>query len=115
MFVALGCSVVFTLFYSTIAAHSRRAERVMVPLLDVLQSVPLLRGRRAHSTVALHDCHLGSPGACGLGRSPVLALLLFGYVKGRFTGAGPVRSAFQTALIGGLAAGAAFAVARAIS
>lgn len=45
----------------------------------------------------------------------VFALLLFGYVKGRFTGAGPVRSAFQTALIGGLAAAAAFAIARAIS
>jgi VIT1/CCC1 family predicted Fe2+/Mn2+ transporter len=45
----------------------------------------------------------------------ILALLLFGYVKGRFTGAGPLRSAFQTALIGGLAAGAAFAIARAIS
>jgi VIT1/CCC1 family predicted Fe2+/Mn2+ transporter len=45
----------------------------------------------------------------------LLALLLFGYVKGRFTGAGPLRSAFQTALIGSLAAGAAFAIARAIS
>jgi VIT1/CCC1 family predicted Fe2+/Mn2+ transporter len=43
------------------------------------------------------------------------ALLTFGYVKGRFTGAGPTRSALQTALIGGLAAGAAFAIARAIS
>jgi VIT1/CCC1 family predicted Fe2+/Mn2+ transporter len=45
----------------------------------------------------------------------LLALLVFGYVKGRFTGAGPLRSAFQTALIGSLAAGAAFAIARAIS
>jgi vacuolar iron transporter family protein len=45
----------------------------------------------------------------------LLALLLFGYVKGRFTGAGPLRSEFQTALIGSLAAGAAFAIARAIS
>lgn len=45
----------------------------------------------------------------------LLALLLFGYVKGRFTGAGPLRSAFQTALIGSLAAGAAFGIARAIS
>jgi VIT1/CCC1 family predicted Fe2+/Mn2+ transporter len=45
----------------------------------------------------------------------LLALLGFGYVKGRFTGAPPVRSALQTALIGGLAAGAAFAIARAIS
>ena len=45
----------------------------------------------------------------------LLALLLFGFIKGRFTGAGAFRSAFQTALIGSLAAGAAFAIARAIS
>src|SRR5579883_532547 len=32
------------------------------------------------------------------------ALLLFGYIKGRFTGTAPLRSALQTALIGGLAA-----------
>jgi len=45
----------------------------------------------------------------------LLALLIFGYVKGRFTGAGPARSAGQTMLIGGLAAAAAFLIARAIS
>ncbi len=45
----------------------------------------------------------------------VLALLLFGFVKGRFTGANPLRSALQTALIGGLAAAAAFLIARLIS
>ncbi len=45
----------------------------------------------------------------------LLALLLFGYVKGRFTGASPFRSAIQTALIGGLAAAAAFLIARLIS
>jgi VIT1/CCC1 family predicted Fe2+/Mn2+ transporter len=43
------------------------------------------------------------------------ALLAFGYVKGRYTGAPAVRSALWTALIGGLAAGAAFALARAIA
>ena len=43
------------------------------------------------------------------------ALLIFGYIKGRFTGLKPVRSALQTALIGGLAAAAAFGIARAIS
>jgi VIT1/CCC1 family predicted Fe2+/Mn2+ transporter len=42
------------------------------------------------------------------------ALLAFGFVKGRFTGARPWRSALQTALIGGLAAAAAFAIARAV-
>ncbi len=45
----------------------------------------------------------------------LLALAMFGYVKGRFTGTRPLRSALQTTLIGGLAAGAAFAIARAIS
>jgi len=44
-----------------------------------------------------------------------VALLVFGYIKGRFTGAKPVRSALQTALVGGLAAAAAFAIASAIS
>jgi len=43
------------------------------------------------------------------------ALCVFGYIKGRFTGTGPARSALQTMLIGGLAAGAAFAMARAVS
>lgn len=45
----------------------------------------------------------------------LLALLVFGYIKGRFTGTKPIRSGLQTALIGGLAAGAAFLIARAIS
>ena len=43
------------------------------------------------------------------------ALAVFGYVKGRFTGARPVRSAAQTVLIGGLAAAAAFGLARLVS
>src|SRR6266700_6425040 len=45
----------------------------------------------------------------------LLALLVFGYIKGRFTGTRPFRSAIQTALIGGLAAAAAFLIARLIS
>ncbi|MFN2499617.1 MAG: VIT1/CCC1 transporter family protein [Pyrinomonadaceae bacterium] len=44
----------------------------------------------------------------------LLALLVFGFIKGRFTGMRPVRSALQTAFIGSVAAGAAFAIARAI-
>lgn len=43
------------------------------------------------------------------------ALFVFGYVKGRFTGLNPLRGALQTTLIGGLAAGAAFLIARMIS
>ena len=45
----------------------------------------------------------------------LIALFIFGYVKGRFTGAPPLRSAIQTVVIGGLAAAAAFAIARLIS
>ena len=45
----------------------------------------------------------------------LMALFIFGYVKGRFTGAHPIRSALQTALIGGLAAGAAYGLAKLIS
>jgi vacuolar iron transporter family protein len=40
------------------------------------------------------------------------ALVLFGWIKGHFTGTQPVRSAFQTTLIGGIAAAAAFLIAR---
>lgn len=45
----------------------------------------------------------------------LIALGIFGYIKGIFTGAKPLRSAVQTVLIGGVAAAAAFAIARAIS
>ncbi|HUD24270.1 MAG TPA: VIT1/CCC1 transporter family protein [Burkholderiaceae bacterium] len=43
------------------------------------------------------------------------ALAVFGFVKGQFTGAPPLKSALQTASIGGVAAAVAFALARAIS
>jgi len=45
----------------------------------------------------------------------LITLAVFGYVKGRYTGAPPLRSGIQTALVGGLAAAAAFVIARAIS
>jgi len=41
-FAAYGLSLVFTLIYGTIAAGSRAAEKIMVPALDVLQSLPVL-------------------------------------------------------------------------
>ena len=43
------------------------------------------------------------------------ALFVFGWIKGKFTTARPLRSALQTALVGSLAAGAAFLIARLIS
>jgi VIT1/CCC1 family predicted Fe2+/Mn2+ transporter len=45
----------------------------------------------------------------------LLALLVFGYIKGGFTGTGRIRSAVQTMLIGGIAAGVAFAIARLVA
>ncbi len=42
MLIAMGCSLLFTFAYATLAAKSRRAEMVLVPLLDILQSVPIL-------------------------------------------------------------------------
>ena len=42
MFIAMGFSLLFTFTYATLAAKSRRAEKVLIPLLDVLQSVPIL-------------------------------------------------------------------------
>ncbi len=45
----------------------------------------------------------------------IVALAIFGFVKGRFTGASAFVSAAQTVVIGGLAASAAFLLARAIS
>jgi NitT/TauT family transport system permease protein len=42
MFIALFFSMVFTFVYGYAAAHSRRAEKILVPILDILQSVPVL-------------------------------------------------------------------------
>src|SRR5580658_11216805 len=42
MFVALALSLLFTFTYATWAAKSARAEKLLVPILDILQSVPIL-------------------------------------------------------------------------
>src|SRR5476649_2778269 len=42
MLLAIVCSTVFTFIYAAIAAKSRRAEMVLIPLLDILHSVPIL-------------------------------------------------------------------------
>ncbi len=42
MFAAMAASLLFTFTYATAAAKSRRAALVLVPLLDILQSVPIL-------------------------------------------------------------------------
>ncbi|GAB3625421.1 sulfonate ABC transporter permease [Pandoraea terrae] len=42
MLAAMVASLIFTLIYGTLAAKSRRAEKLLVPFLDILQSVPVL-------------------------------------------------------------------------
>jgi NitT/TauT family transport system permease protein len=42
MLAAITASLLFTFVYGALAAKSRRAEMVLVPLLDILQSVPVL-------------------------------------------------------------------------
>jgi len=41
-YVAFGFSLLFTFIYGYIAANSRKAERFMIPILDILQSIPVL-------------------------------------------------------------------------
>ncbi|HEV3380017.1 MAG TPA: ABC transporter permease subunit [Trebonia sp.] len=42
MFAALILSIIFTFVYATAAARLKRAEKVLLPILDILQSVPVL-------------------------------------------------------------------------
>jgi NitT/TauT family transport system permease protein len=42
MFIALALSTMFALVYGTATARLRRAEKVLVPILDILQSIPIL-------------------------------------------------------------------------
>jgi NitT/TauT family transport system permease protein len=42
MFAAMAAALIFTFVYATLAAKSRRAGLLLIPLLDVLQSVPIL-------------------------------------------------------------------------
>src|ERR1700682_2168859 len=42
MLLAIVCSIIFTFVYAALAAKSRRAEMVLIPTLDILQSVPIL-------------------------------------------------------------------------
>ena len=42
MLVAMVFSLIFTFTYATLAAKNKYAERILVPLLDILQSVPIL-------------------------------------------------------------------------
>ncbi len=61
--------------------------------------------------IVLNEAHQALFWSVGL---TLVALFAFGYIKGTFTGTNPLKGALQTTLIGGLAAGAAFGIARAI-
>ncbi|MEC3916279.1 ABC transporter permease [Nocardia sp. CDC160] len=67
MFVGLGASVLFTLVVGQWAAHSRRAEKVLIPMLDILQSVPVLAlvSITVSAFIALFPgSYLGAEAAC---------------------------------------------------
>lgn len=42
MFVAYFCSLVFTFIFGSLAAHNKTAEKIIIPTIDILQSVPIL-------------------------------------------------------------------------
>ena len=42
MFLALICSLIFTFTIGTLAAKNKHAERILIPMIDILQSVPVL-------------------------------------------------------------------------
>ena len=42
MAAGLACSMTFTVVYATLAAKSKYAEKILIPILDVLQSIPIL-------------------------------------------------------------------------
>jgi len=42
MFAALAVSLTFSMAYAALAAKSRQAEKLLIPVLDLLQSVPIL-------------------------------------------------------------------------
>lgn len=62
--------------------------------------------------IILQDVHRGLYFSVGF---TLLALGVFGFVKGRFTGIHPLKGGLQTVVTGGLAAGAAFLIAKLIS
>ncbi len=87
--VGYGLSLAATLAYGSIAAHNRRAERVMVPALDVFQSLPVLTFLPG---LVLVFVHLFPTRQVGLelvaiitiftGQVPNMAFSFFGSVKG---------------------------------
>ena len=88
------------------------------PRRAVVSALTIAGAYIAGGCIPLGPYMLLATASAALGASVALTLMalgVFGYVKGHFTGTPPWRSAMQTVLIGGVAAGVAFAIARAIS
>ena len=85
------------------ASTARSPSRAPTSPADWCRCVPYM---------VIHDTRRALPLSAGF---TLVALLLFGIVKGRFTGVHPVRAGFQTVLVGGLAAAAAFGLAKLFS
>jgi vacuolar iron transporter family protein len=88
------------------------------PRRAVVSALTIAGAYIAGGCIPLGPYMLLATASAALGASVALTLMalgVFGYVKGHFTGTTPWRSAMQTVLIGGVAAGVAFAIARAIS
>lgn len=62
MFIALFFSLLITFVFGTLAARSRIAERIIIPLVDVLQSIPILGYLTVAATVFVEIFRLGSFG-----------------------------------------------------
>jgi VIT1/CCC1 family predicted Fe2+/Mn2+ transporter len=88
------------------------------PRRAVVSALTIAGAYIAGGCIPLGPYMLLATASAALGASVALTLMalgVFGYVKGHFTGTPPWRSAMQTVLIGGVAAGVAFAIARAIA
>jgi vacuolar iron transporter family protein len=90
-----------------------RRDRVCEPYRAIVSAATIAAAYIAGGLIPLAPYFIFSAATRALAVS--VACTLFGDVKGHFTGAGPLRSALQTALVGGLAAAAAFGIARAIA
>jgi VIT1/CCC1 family predicted Fe2+/Mn2+ transporter len=88
------------------------------PRRAVVSALTIAGAYIAGGCIPLGPYMLSATASAALGVSVALTLMalgVFGYVKGHFTGTPPWRSALQTVLIGGVAAGVAFVIARAIT
>ena len=88
------------------------------PRRAVVSALTIAGAYIAGGCIPLGPYMLLATASAALGASVALTLMalgMFGYVKGHFTGTPPWRSAMQTVLIGGVAAGVAFVIARAIA